>query len=100
MLTPGYLAGFLTDELKVPTVGRPAEACVRIRARQESPLGLSEVTDVSMFESLPASFVPSEFGECQVSDPDGNDITTAARTLAQKLAEVLHANGYDEVLAD
>jgi hypothetical protein len=95
---PRQLAAFLTGELKVPTLARPAEACLRIVARQDSPAGLPEVVDVSMFETLSAPNVPNEFHECQITDPNGNEISTAARKLALDLAEALHATGYEQAL--
>ena len=98
MALPGHLATFLTRELKLPTMGRSAEACLRIVARQESPAGLPEVVDVSMFETLSAPYLPNEFRECQIADTNGNEITTAARKLALNLAEALHATGYEQAL--
>jgi len=101
----GELADFLTRELGVPTrasgyAARPAEACLRIVAREDAQLGIKEVVDITMFPSLLSPYVASEFGGCIVADADGREIPMAAMVLAQGLAERLHVTGYDDALAE
>jgi hypothetical protein len=94
---PAALAGFLTDNLGLPTAAEPtSEVGVWLKA----PRALTELVEADAFDTVPGTPRSNSFTGLAVASPDGEQASeTALAWLRQMCDSSLHLDDYEPALA-
>ncbi len=93
---PAALAGFLADDLRLPTADEPAaEVGVWLKA----PRALTELVEVDAFDTVAGSPQSNWFMGFAIAGPDGEQMSeTALAWLRQMCDSSLHPDNYESAL--